>query len=185
MPTDSSVFGSNPNSDSEDDINTTPFRNGSSGPSQSPTDTVRGVRRPANGRVNGSGSQADRSSWKTLRDFVDERAIEDVLDRIENDRNSLDDILARTLDYPESLSNTISAIREGVPVESPLPSTEDIFSTQEEASTKMANHLESLAAHYDQMLVAMRDHEAGEDFSEEDIQGWPARLPTRLVIDFV
>jgi hypothetical protein len=32
----------------------------------------------------------DRKKWKTLRDFVDERAIEDVLDTIENDRNALD-----------------------------------------------------------------------------------------------
>jgi autophagy-related protein 17 len=32
----------------------------------------------------------DRKKWKTLRDFVDERAIEDVLDTIENDRNTLD-----------------------------------------------------------------------------------------------
>ena len=32
----------------------------------------------------------DRKTWKTLRDFVDERAIEDVLETIESDRNSLD-----------------------------------------------------------------------------------------------
>lgn len=34
--------------------------------------------------------QADRSLWKTLRDFVDEQAIEDVLENIENDRLGLD-----------------------------------------------------------------------------------------------
>jgi autophagy-related protein 17 len=32
----------------------------------------------------------DRKKWKTLRDFVDERAIEDVLENIESDRNVLD-----------------------------------------------------------------------------------------------
>lgn len=32
----------------------------------------------------------DRKTWKTLRDFVDERAIEDVLETIESDRNALD-----------------------------------------------------------------------------------------------
>jgi autophagy-related protein 17 len=34
--------------------------------------------------------QADRALWKTLRDFVDEQAIEDVLETIENDRLGLD-----------------------------------------------------------------------------------------------
>lgn len=32
----------------------------------------------------------DRSTWKTLRDFVDESAIEQVLDAVENDRTRLD-----------------------------------------------------------------------------------------------
>ena len=34
--------------------------------------------------------QADRRLWKTLRDFVDEQAIEDVLETIENDRLGLE-----------------------------------------------------------------------------------------------
>ena len=34
--------------------------------------------------------KTDRSRWKTLRDFVDERAIEDALDTIEKDRLELD-----------------------------------------------------------------------------------------------
>jgi hypothetical protein len=33
---------------------------------------------------------ADRRLWKTLRDFVDEQAIENVLETIENDRLGLD-----------------------------------------------------------------------------------------------
>jgi hypothetical protein len=32
----------------------------------------------------------DRKPWKTLRDFVDDQAIEDALDMIENDRANLD-----------------------------------------------------------------------------------------------
>lgn len=32
----------------------------------------------------------DRKHWKTLRDFVDDQAIEDALDMIENDRSNLD-----------------------------------------------------------------------------------------------
>jgi hypothetical protein len=35
----------------------------------------------------------------------------------------------------------------------------------------MAGHLESLASHYDQMAGALRESEAGEVFSEEDLQG--------------
>ena len=79
--------------------------------------------------------------------------------------------MARTLDYPESLSKTITAIREGLPEETPLPSMEEVFSIQEAASVKMADLLEGLATHYDQILRAMRDHDAGEQFSEQDVQG--------------
>ena len=32
----------------------------------------------------------DRGKWRSLRYFVDERSIEDALDRIEEDRNALD-----------------------------------------------------------------------------------------------
>jgi autophagy-related protein 17 len=39
----------------------------------------------------GTSSPADaKSKWKTLRDFVDEKAIEDALEQMEEDRNSLD-----------------------------------------------------------------------------------------------
>lgn len=37
-----------------------------------------------------NGIHSIRSSWKTLRDFVNERDIEKALDRIENDRDALD-----------------------------------------------------------------------------------------------
>ena len=34
--------------------------------------------------------RSDKSRWKTLRDFVDERAIEDALETIESERNKLE-----------------------------------------------------------------------------------------------
>ena len=81
------------------------------------------------------------------------------------------DILATTSDYPESLAKTIEAIKEMVPVEVPLPSFDDIFASQEATSTKMAEELEALAHHYDNMSNALHDFEAGEEFGEEDMHG--------------
>lgn len=40
-----------------------------------------------------------------------------------------------------------------------------------DVSIDMARHLESLATHYDQMAAALKDSEAGETYSEEDLQG--------------
>lgn len=133
----------------------------------------------------------DKRRWKTLRDFVDERAIEDLLDTIERDRQELDvgcsisysaarlnsipagdqDILRETSDYPESLATAIDKIKNMVPAEVVLPSFDTIFASQEETSTRMAEHLESLAHHYDNMSNAMHDYEAGEEFHDEDMEG--------------
>jgi autophagy-related protein 17 len=52
---------------------------------QSPTLTIRN-----GGSLLKEKEVKDRKKWKTLRDFVDERAIEDILESIENDRNVLD-----------------------------------------------------------------------------------------------
>ena len=41
------------------------------------------------GKQLGSSSK-DRSRWKTLRDFVDERAIEDASETVDNERTALD-----------------------------------------------------------------------------------------------
>ena len=46
-----------------------------------------------------------------------------------------------------------------------------IFASQDAISSKMAEQLESLAHHYDNMSNALHDFEAGEEFSEEDMQG--------------
>lgn len=59
-------------------------------PDHSPALTIR----RGNGFVVGTsrkvGKLKDKSHWKTLRDFVDERAIEDALETIETERNKLD-----------------------------------------------------------------------------------------------
>lgn len=52
-------------------------------PDRSPTATLRG-------NHTGGISDRNRMKWKTLRDFVDEKAIEQVLDTIELDRNNLE-----------------------------------------------------------------------------------------------
>ena len=41
----------------------------------------------------------------------------------------------------------------------------------------MANHLEGLTSHYDEMAAALRDKESGEEISEEDLQGLFVYLP--------
>jgi autophagy-related protein 17 len=80
-------------------------------------------------------------------------------------------MLAATDSYPENLTNTISTIQRSLPTTTALPSINDILESQAKVSTHMANHLESLASHYDQMAGALRESEAGEVFSEEDLQG--------------
>lgn len=196
---DSSPFGSQNNSDDERDgehhpeDDSTPFGPPPQ-PSSSPSDTIRN-RSPTTRKQEKKSRREDRSRWKTLRDFVNERAIEDLLDTIEKGRLELDvglravvdvsrrvqinitlplllqDILATTSDYPESLSRTIDVIKEMVPVEVPLPAFSTIFASQEATSGRMAERLEDLAHHYDNMSNALHDFEAGEEFGEEDIQG--------------
>jgi autophagy-related protein 17 len=50
-------------------------------------DTIRGTRRAS---YVSSTLKTDRQKWKTLRDFVDERAIEEILEFLENERLALD-----------------------------------------------------------------------------------------------
>ncbi|KAF8223109.1 hypothetical protein L208DRAFT_1370346 [Tricholoma matsutake] len=142
--------------------------------SHSPSSTLRNglqMGKPSIRERERASRQADRSLWKTLRDFVDEQAIEDVLENIENDRLGLDNILSKTDEYPETLVKTVSSIRDTLP-ELPTPPAvfvEETLAAQDKASTSMAAHLESLASHYDQMATALRESEAGEEFSDEDI----------------
>ncbi|KAI0058213.1 hypothetical protein BV25DRAFT_1919577 [Artomyces pyxidatus] len=138
-------------------------------PDKSPALTIR--------HSNGNGQFAkekpgklDRTKWKTLRDFVDERAIEDALEAIEGERTALDDSLASTATYPVTLQETLMAIRESLPPSSPAVNIETVLTEQEDVSTTMAAQLESLASHYDQMEGALKDIEGGEQFDEDDLQ---------------
>lgn len=79
--------------------------------------------------------------------------------------------MSRTVDYPEKLTTAINAIREFLPETLSPPSIEGLIASQDSAKVGMAGHLESLAAHYDQMVNALRESEAGDAFSDDDLQG--------------
>ncbi|KAH8100023.1 autophagy protein Apg17-domain-containing protein [Cristinia sonorae] len=167
---DSSLFGSQHGSDDEAESHSHDEHKSSDDPfpGQSPTETLRNVLR--NGLPKHSRRQRDRSKWKTLRDFVDERAIEEVLDTIENDRVALDKILARTARYPEDLTKTITDIQNNVATDFVLPGIVDIINAQEDASASMATLLTSLAQHYDQIVDALHRSEAGTIFEVTEIE---------------
>jgi autophagy-related protein 17 len=59
-------------------------------PDHSPTLTICRGNGSAVGTSRKVGKLKDKNHWKTLRDFVDERAIEDALETIESERNKLD-----------------------------------------------------------------------------------------------
>lgn len=83
----SSLFGSQEGS--ADDIEEDKTRTVK--PDQSPTETLRAVLRAGSDKLEGRRKGLnDRTRWKTLRDFVDERAIEDNFDEMESERNLLD-----------------------------------------------------------------------------------------------
>ncbi|KAF9790384.1 autophagy-related protein 17 [Thelephora terrestris] len=121
-------------------------------------------------RVQPTVQPIDKSRWKTLRDFIDERAIEEVLETVEVERATLDDAMATTAEYSQTLVMMNTAVKSSLPQPSPLPSIEKILSSQADVSIEMARHLDSLTAHYDQMAAALKESEAGETFSEEDFQ---------------
>ena len=86
----SSLFGSQNGSDDEHEDGRANGSVVAFQPGASPTETLRAVQR--NGIMNGlrRARAEERSTWKTLRDFVDEQAIEDMLDTLDSDRNVLD-----------------------------------------------------------------------------------------------
>ncbi|TRM65065.1 autophagy-related protein 17 [Schizophyllum amplum] len=129
---------------------------------QSPSDTVRDFRHPPRA--------VDRRRWKNLRDFVDDRAIDQVLDIMDDERGALDDTLHKTLDYPESLMRSIDSIRSGLPETGAFPAVEEIISSQDAIIHSMAGHLEDLAKHYDQMASALHITEEGHEHTEEEIE---------------
>lgn len=90
--------------------------------------------------------------------------------------------MATTADYPETLYATISTIQQSLPEPTALLSIETVLSAQMNVSSDMARHLESLALHYDQMAEALRTSEAGEQFSQEDLQGTSSYAHIHLII---
>ncbi|KAH8118232.1 autophagy-related protein 17 [Phellopilus nigrolimitatus] len=121
-------------------------------------------------RTKARSDTADRSKWKTLRDFVDFAGIVKATEEMDDDRDILDDILAKTEGFPIILSESIASLKDSLPVLCELPSIKDVFDAQEALTTNMANHLEGLASHYEQMAAALRDKETGMEFTEEDLQ---------------
>lgn len=167
----SSIFGS-PKSETIEDPTTSAER--------SPTATI---------RAQPTDRYSDKSRWKTLRDFIDERAIEDVFEAVELERAALDvgrifafsrnhspqistqDVIATTAEYSQNLIMMNKTVKSSLPQPNPLLPIEKILSSQTDVSIEMARHLDSLTAHYDQMAIALKDSEAGEIFNGEDLQG--------------
>jgi len=65
----------------------------------------------SNRQGNSNSITEDRSRWKTLRDFVDERGLEDVFESVEGERNALDETLATTAAHPLTIMSMIDRIR--------------------------------------------------------------------------
>ncbi|KAJ3996179.1 autophagy-related protein 17 [Lentinula boryana] len=151
----SSIFGSQDSEDEQEQAS------GLSAVSRSPSDTI---------KVPKLKPQTDRKNWKTLRDFVDDQAIEDIFEGMEEEHTIVEDILSRTDEYSEKLNAAIRSIREYLPENTPSPSIEQLITSQDSSQVSMATHLESLAAHYDQMGNALRESEAGDVFSQDDLQ---------------
>lgn len=106
---------------------------------------------------------------------MDDRAIEDILETIENDRNTLEDTLNQTADYHSSLNATVTSLRDSLPAPPQIPiltQMQDVLIAQDTIIASMAEKLESLVGHYEQMAGALKEtEETGEEFSEEDMQG--------------
>ncbi|KAG9126768.1 autophagy protein 17 [Ceratobasidium sp. 392] len=115
----------------------------------------------------------DRRKWKTLRDFVDERSIEDALERIEEGRLQLDDSLAKTYDFSRALSAQISGIQDSLPQLSSEPIlavVHRLMTEQDSLVHAMAEDLEGIARHFGQVRDAMKVEETGGVINSEDLK---------------
>lgn len=115
----------------------------------------------------------DRSRWKTLRDFIDERAIEEALERIEEERLQLDDCLARTYDFPQTLAAHITAIRDSLPqlsIEPVLHVVHRLSTEKDQLVRGMAEDLEGIVRHFGQVKDAMRVEDDGGVIDLEDLK---------------
>ncbi|KAJ3724767.1 hypothetical protein C8R42DRAFT_640692 [Lentinula raphanica] len=156
----SSIFGSQ-NSEDEQQASTRQV-NDIAPLFQSPSDTILGSKRKP---------QIDRKNRKTIRDFVDDQARVDIVENMKEEHTVVEDIVSRIDEYSEKLNTVICSIREYLPEDMPVPSIEQFISSRDSAQVGMASHLESLGAHFDQMYNALRECQAGDAFSDDDIQG--------------
>ncbi|CAE6475123.1 unnamed protein product [Rhizoctonia solani] len=115
----------------------------------------------------------ERSRWKTLRDFIDERSIEEALERIEEERLQLDDSLARSFDFPQTLAEQISAVRDSLPQLSTEPILHVVhghMTEQDRLVRAMAEDLEGVAQHFGQVKDAMQVEDDGGAINADDIR---------------
>ncbi|CCA68796.1 hypothetical protein PIIN_02658 [Serendipita indica DSM 11827] len=127
--------------------------------------------------------QASRAKWKTLRSFVDEKAVEEAIERMDEDRNALEDLIESTSSQTQVLSDEILAIRNALPTRSPsvVSSVHDLLKSQESDLERMAQLLMDVTHHFDQMESALADFDAGEVLGEDDmevLEGDTAELPS-------
>ncbi|CAE6335090.1 unnamed protein product [Rhizoctonia solani] len=115
----------------------------------------------------------ERSRWKTLRDFIDERSIEEALERIEEERLQLDDSLARSYDFPQALDEQISAVRDSLPQFSAEPILHEVhrhMTEQDRLVHAMAEDLEGIARHFGQVKDALQVEDDGGVIDMDDIR---------------
>ncbi|CAE6443797.1 hypothetical protein ACGC1H_002506 [Rhizoctonia solani] len=115
----------------------------------------------------------ERSGWKTLRDFIDERSIEEAIERIEEERLQLDDSLARSYDFPQALGEQISAIRDSLPslpTEPVLHVVHRQMTEQDRLVRAMAEDLEGIARHFGQVKDAMQVEDDGGVINMDDLR---------------
>ncbi|KAH7097483.1 autophagy-related protein 17 [Auriculariales sp. MPI-PUGE-AT-0066] len=105
---------------------------------------------------------------KTLRDFIDERAIEETADEVDDDRNRIDDLLATTARAQLQLEAEIASLEQ--PTDEALPNLEPLLEQQEHDAGEMARHLTSLATHLDQVNGAAEEQAGGHDIALEDLE---------------
>ncbi|KAG8753566.1 autophagy protein 17 [Serendipita sp. 396] len=123
-----------------------------------------------------------RTKWKSLRFFVDEKAIEEAIERMDDDRNALEDLLESTGSQTQNLNAETQAIRNSLATaQSSIPaSTQKLLQDQDAILSRMAQLLLDVTHHFDQMESALADQDAGEVLGDEDmevLEGDTAELP--------
>lgn len=109
--------------------------------------------------------------WRTLRDFVDEKGILDASEAMDEDRLLIDDLLATRADNPAALEEQISELREAMEPTLHELDIGALLSQRDRGIHEIANRVESLATHYDQLEDAQRALETNEILHEEDFDG--------------